>query len=162
MPTLALGYGRRMPGQPRRVEPFLNAAYMVPAANLASTVEDLAKYESLQFRAGPAGGAQILKGSTLAEMQRIHWLQPDWKSGWGLGWGVSRRDDKTRIGHGGSVPGHRTQITMIPAEKVGVIVLTNAEDGRPSLYANQALAIVAPAIARATAAAPEAPKADPA
>ena len=105
MPTLAVGYGRRVPGQARRVEPFLNAAYMVPAANLASTVEDLAKYESLQFRTGPAGGAQILKGSTLAEMQRVHWLQPDWKSGWGLGWGVSRRDDKTRIGHGGSGPG---------------------------------------------------------
>ena len=137
---------------------------MMPAANLASTVEDLAKYESLQFRTGPAGGAQILKGSTLAEMQRVHWLQPDWKSGWGLGWGVSRRDDKTRIGHGGSVPGHRTQITMIPAEKFGVIVLTNAEDGRPSLYANQAIAIVAPAIAKAAAAAAGtvAPKADPA
>ena len=162
MPTLAVGYGRRVPGTPRRVEPFLNAAYMVPAANLASTVEDLAKYESLQFRTGAAGGAQILRGSTLAEMQRVHWLQPDWKSGWGLGWGVSRRDDKTRIGHGGAVPGHRTQVSMIPADKFGVIVLTNAEDGRPSLYANQAIAIVAPAIAKATAAAPVTPTTDPA
>ncbi len=162
MATLAVGYGRRVPGRPRRVEPFLNAAYMVPAANLASTVEDLAKYESLQFRKGPAGGAQILKGPTLAEMQRIHWLQPDWKNGWGLGWGVSRRDDKTRIGHGGSVPGHRTSISMIPADKFGVIVLTNAEDGRPALYVNQAYAIVAPAIAKATAAATTTLPADPA
>ena len=162
MPTLATGYGNRVPGQPRRIEPFLNAAYMVPAANLASTVLDLAKYESLQFRTGGAGGAQILKGSTLAEMQRVHWLQPDWKEGWGLGWAIARRDDKTRIGHGGAVPGHRTQISMLPAEKFGVVVLTNAEDGRPGTYVNHAYAIVALAIAKATASAPVTPKTDPA
>ena len=162
MPSLAIGYGRRMPGKPRRVEPFFNGAYMIPASNLASTVEDLAKYASLQFRTGPAGGAQILKGSTLAEMQRIHWLQPDWKSGWGLGWGISRRDDLTRVGHGGSVPGHRTQISFAPAEKFAVIALTNSEDGRQSLYVNQAYAIVRPAIAKAVAAEATVPTADPA
>jgi CubicO group peptidase (beta-lactamase class C family) len=156
MPALATGYGRRVPGRPRRVQPFLDAAYMVPAANLASTVEDLARFASLQFRvgaAGAAGEAQILKGPTLREMQRVHWLQPDWKGGRGLGWGVSRRDDKTLISHGGSVPGHRTQITLIPAEKFGVIVLTNAADGQPSRYVNGALKIVAPALDRAAKAA---------
>ena len=162
MPTLATGYGIRIPGKPRRVEPFLNAAYMVPAANLASTVQDLAKFASLQFRDGAAGGAQILKGTTLGEMHRVQWLQPDWKSGWGLGWGVSRRDDKVRIGHGGAVPGHRTAISLLPAEKFGVIVLTNAEDGKPHLYVNQAYAIVAPVLAKAVAVEATEPKADPA
>jgi D-alanyl-D-alanine carboxypeptidase len=161
MPTLAVGYGMRVAGVPRRVEPFFNGAYMTPASNLASTVEDLAKYVELQFRTGPAGGAQILKGSTLAEMQRIQWLRPDWKSGWGLSWGISRRDDQTRIGHGGSVPGHRTQISFVPADKFGVIVLTNAADGRPGTYVNQAYAIVAPAIAKAVAAEKAAAKTEP-
>ena len=151
MPTLAVGYGRRLPGKGRRIEPFLDSAYMVPAANLASTVEDLARFAELQFRDGPAGGTQILKGSTLKEMQRIHWLQPDWKSGWGLGWGVRRVTDQVRISHGGSVPGYRTQITLAPAEKFGVIVLTNAEDGEPGRYVNQAFTIVGPAVAKATA-----------
>ena len=98
MPTLAVGYGRRMAGKPRRLEPFFSGNYMLAASNLASTVEDLAKYVSLQFRRGPAGGAQILKGTTLAEMQRVQWLQPDWKSGWGLGWGdrPARRHDAHR------------------------------------------------------------------
>lgn len=151
MAGLATGYGRRMSGQPRRVKPFLDTAYMVPAANFASTVEDLARFASLQFRDGAAGGPQILSGPTLREMQRVHWLQPDWKGGRGLGWAVSRRDDKTRIGHGGSVPGHRTQITLIPAEKFGVIVLTNAADGKPGSYVDTAIKIVAPAVAKAAA-----------
>jgi CubicO group peptidase (beta-lactamase class C family) len=165
MPTLAVAYGRRMPGKPRRLEPFFFGNYMLAASNLASTVNDLAKYLELQFRtdaATPVGGLQILKGTTLSEMQRVQWLQPDWKSGWGLGWGIARVDDRTRIGHGGSVPGNRTQVSFVPAEKFGVIVLTNAEDGRPGLYVNQAYAIVAPAIAKAAAAQAKPATPDPA
>ena len=95
-------------------------------------------------------------------MQRVQWLQPDWKSGWGLGWGIARIEDKTRVGHGGSVPGNRTQVSFVPGEKFGVIVLTNSEDGRPGLYVNQAYAIVAPAIAKAAAAQAKTPAPDPA
>src|SRR6185369_2268909 len=50
MPTLAVAYGRRMPGKPRRLEPFFFGNYMLAASNLASTVNDLAKYVELQFR----------------------------------------------------------------------------------------------------------------
>jgi len=163
MSTLAVAYGRRMPGKPRRLEPFFFGNYMLAASNLASTVNDLAKYVELQFRtsaAAAAGGTQIVKGTTLAEMQRVQWLQPDWKSGWGLGWGIARVDDRTRIGHGGSVPGNRTQVSFVPAEKFGVIVLTNSEDGRPGLYVNQAYAIVAPAIAKAVLQESKAPAPD--
>lgn len=146
--ALAIGYGRRVPGKRRRVEPHTDMGGMGAAGNLASTVSDLAKFLSLQFRDQPAGGPQILKGSTLREMHRVQWLEPDWKSGWGLGWGVRRWGDQVRVAHGGAVPGHRTQLSAAPAEKFGVIVLTNAEDGRPSLYVNQAFAILAPIVAK--------------
>jgi CubicO group peptidase (beta-lactamase class C family) len=164
MPTLAVAYGRRMPGKPRRLEPFFFGNYMLAASNLASTVNDLARYLELQFRtnaAAPVAGAQILKGTTLAEMQRVQWLKPDWKGAQGLGWGIARVDSQTRVGHGGSVPGNRTQVSFAPDEKFGVIVLTNSEDGRPGLYVNQAYAIVAPAIAKAAAAESKPPASDP-
>src|SRR4029079_10416257 len=93
MPTLAVAYGRRMPGKPRRLEPFFFGNYMLAASNFASTVDDLAKYLQLQFRTAAtaaAGGAQIVKGPTLAEMQRVQWLQPDWASRGGGGWGSGR------------------------------------------------------------------------
>jgi len=157
---LAVGYGRRVTGKPRRVEPYTDMSGMGAAGNFASTVEDLAKFVSLQFRDGAAGGRQILKGSTLREMQRVQWLQSDWKSGWGLGWGIRRFGDQVRILHGGAVPGHRTQISVAPAEKFAVIVLTNAEDGRPALYGNQAYTIVGPAVAKAASPATTAAKSD--
>ena len=80
----------------------------------------------------------------------MHWLRPDWQSGWGLGFAVRRVGDETRVGHGGSLPGHRTLLEMVPGRKLGVIVLTNANDGNPSLYLDKAFEIVGPAIARAT------------
>jgi CubicO group peptidase (beta-lactamase class C family) len=152
LPHLAVGYGRRVPGNPRDVEPFLDIEAERPAGSLASTVEDLARFASLQLRDGPAGGAQVLKGSTLREMHRIQWLRPDWRSGWGLGFSVRRVGDQVRIGHGGSLPGHLTRIEIAPADKLAVIVLTNANDGEPGRYVDQAFTLLTPAVAKATAA----------
>lgn len=160
LPHLAVGYGRRVPAAPREVEPFLDIEAERPAGSLASTVEDLARFASLQLRDGPAGGAQILKGSTLREMHRIQWLRPDWRNGWGLGFSVRRVGDQVRIGHGGSLPGHLTRIEIAPADKLAVIVLTNANDGDPGRYVDQAFLLLTPAIAKATAAPKPAPAAD--
>lgn len=160
MPTLARGYGFRRPGEPRRIESFFDKKAMAPSGNMASTVEDLAKFISLQFREGSAGGAQILKGSTLREMHRVHWLRPSWKSGWGLGWSVVNVEGQERITHGGSVPGYKTYVSAVAADKFGVIVLTNAEDGDPYSYAKNAWAIIAPAVKKATAVTEKIPTAE--
>ena len=99
---------------------------------------------------GAAGGAQILKSSTLREMQRPHWVEPDWAAGWGLGFRIQRQNGKTYVGHGGALRGYRTQLQLCPAERIGVIVLTNADDGEPVKYADKAFAWVGPPILKAT------------
>jgi Beta-lactamase len=104
----------------------------------------------------------VLRGSTRREMQRIQWLRRDWKGGWGLGFSIRRVGEQVRIGHGGSLPGHRTLIEFAPAEKLGVIVLTNANDGNPVDYVNQAFTLLTPAITKATAAPETAPTPEPA
>lgn len=144
---LSTGYGRRVPGRTRDIEPFVNIEAENPAGSLASNVEDLAKFISLQVGKGPA---RVLKASTIQEMHRVQWLRPDWRSGWGLGFSVRRVGEQVRVGHGGSLPGQRTQIEVAPAAKLGVIVLTNANDGDPGRYIEQAFTILNPAVARAT------------
>jgi D-alanyl-D-alanine carboxypeptidase len=150
MPGLAVGYGRRVPGEHRRVRPFVDIEAERPAGNIASNVEDLARFVSLQMRDGSQGGARVLKGSTLREMHRVQWLRKDWTGGWGLGFGVRRFGEQVRIFHGGSLPGHRTQIELAPAEKLGAIVLTNADDGDPGRYIDQAFTLLTPAVKRTT------------
>lgn len=158
-PQLATGYSRRLHHGIRHASPFTDCQGLTPAANMSSTVGDLARFAMLQFRAdpaggSPAGGAQILRGSTLCEMQRVHWLEPDWQAGWGLGFRIVRQHGKTYVGHGGSVRGYRTEVRLCPSDKIAVIVLTNADDGNPLMYVDRACQWVAPAILKAVTPAP--------
>jgi CubicO group peptidase (beta-lactamase class C family) len=158
-PALAAGYSRRLPAGPRQVAPLTDGRGITPAANMTTCVSDLARFAMLQFRDGPAGGAQILRGSTLREMQRVHWLEPDWEAGWGLGFRITRAKGKTYVGHGGALHGYRTLLHLCPADRIGVIVLTNADDGNPLDFAEKAFQWVGPAILRAVA--PPAPAGPP-
>ena len=161
-PRLAVGYGRRLPGAERAVlDSATDYAGIAYAANMTSTVADLAKFVQLQFRDGPAGGAQILHGSTLREMQRVHWLDPNWTQGWGLGFKVIRRRGVTCVGHSGRVPGHRTQVLLCPAAKTGVIVIGNAGDCDPLRYCERAFELALPALTRSAAAEPKPAPPDP-
>lgn len=161
-PRLATPYGRRMPDGSRAACPFTDSQGITPAANMATTVEDLARFAMLQFGDGPAAGAQILKGSTLREMHRIHWLEPNWQAGWGLGFRVSRIDGATYVEHGGAVRGYRTHLRICPSDKTAVIALTNSDDGLPVEYVAKAFQWVVPAILKVAKPVPEKPDPDPA
>jgi CubicO group peptidase (beta-lactamase class C family) len=159
---LATPYGRRLPDMSRPDRPFMDTKGITPAAGLSSNVKDLARFASLQFRDGPAGGKQILKGSTLREMHRVHWLAPGWERGRGLGFSVWKRGSQTLFGHGGSLAGYRTILQMDGKEKIAVIVMTNAGDGNPGRYASKAWEWIAPALKHAAASSKELPQPDPA
>ncbi|MBK6489441.1 MAG: beta-lactamase family protein [Gemmatimonadetes bacterium] len=149
-PGLAVGYGRRMPDGTREVLPFMDARGMAAATGISSTVEDMAKFVSAQFRAGPAGGRQILSTGSLREMHRVRSVENNWSSGTAIGFAVSRVGDRTYVGHGGGYPGYTTQ-TMIDLERrIGVIVLTNTNDSDPSGIARQLMRTVGDAVAKAS------------
>ena len=158
-PGLARGYTRRLPNGARGPVGPYDLRGVSGAAALTTSVADLARFAMLQFRDGPASGAQILRGSTLREMQRVHWLEPDWQAGWGLGFHIYRALDRTLVGHGGSLRGYRSDVRFSPAERVAVIVLINADDGEARWVIDKAFEWVAPAIARATAPPPPVPDA---
>jgi CubicO group peptidase (beta-lactamase class C family) len=143
---LATAYSVRLRDGSRKVIPFYFVRGIAPAAGFASTVEDLGRFASWQFRLLEKGGGEVLAANTLKEMHRVHWLDPDWESPRGLGFSVSRRNDKTYVGHGGSCPGYRTQLTLRPKDKIAVIAMTNAHDVSPSSYAYEIFDLVAPAI----------------
>jgi CubicO group peptidase (beta-lactamase class C family) len=146
-PRLATGYSRRLPGAKREVSPHTDAQGLSPAFNMTSSVHDLAQFVMLQFRTAAEytpGPQQILSPRTLREMQRVHWLEPDWKMGWGLGFSISRQRNATWVGHGGAVLGYRTLVRFVPEKKVGVIVLGNADDTMPYQFADKLLDWVGP------------------
>lgn len=161
--NLATAYMIEGPDGARGVMEYYTEGAIAPAASIVSTVENLGLFASLQFRDGPAPGDQILKGSTLREMQRVHWVYDSFSGGRGLGFAVTHRDGKNFVGHGGSIGGNVSNLLMVPSEKIAVIVAINADDGSPYTVARQAYSVFAPPIlAAARKPAPKKAEADPA
>lgn len=158
---LTVPYSHRFPDGSRRIMPFTDSKGIAPAANITSNIEDMSKYISLQFRKGRKGGKQILDSYTLEDMQRVQWLNPNWTSGYGLGFRVWKQGDFTVVGHGGWVAGNRSQISFIPKEKIGVVVLTNADDVSPAFFAKKILELMIPVIKGAVTPQNPVEKADP-
>lgn len=93
-------------------------------------------------------------------MHRPQWLLEDWQTAWGLGLRVRRVDGHVRVGHPGAAPGFSGMMEFIPALKLGVAALANAEDGNAAAYCDYALQLLAPIAAHAVARpAPELPEA---
>lgn len=148
---LATGYGRRMHGAHRDVLPFYTVNGIAPAAGFASTVEDLARFASWQFRLLEHGGSEVLDANTLREMQRVHWMDPDLRSPRGLGFGIWRDEDETFVGHGGSCPGYQTMLQLHPDDRIATIAMVNATGVDASHLADVAYDVMAPALKAAEA-----------
>jgi D-alanyl-D-alanine carboxypeptidase len=157
-PRLATGYGRRLLGS--TPTPFNDLRGLTAAGNMTTSVTDLARFAMLQLRGGVAGGAQILSGRTLAEMHRVHWLEPEWQAGWGLGFRLLRVRGKTLVGHGGAVRGFRSNLQICPSDRIAVVAFVNSDDADAWLYADKALEWAGSAITAVTKPAPR--TADPA
>ena len=162
VPGLATGYGRRMPDGSRAIMPFIDARGMAAATGITSSVEDMARFVSAQFRKGATGGDRILNAASLREMHRVRMLENNWTRGNGIGFAVTRNRDKVYVGHGGSYPGYITNTLIDLNGKVGVIVLTNAQDGDAGGIATQLMNTVGEAVAKAAGTAPDKVKWNPA
>ncbi len=129
---LYTGYDSVIPSDPSRtdlrVADYRHLNGILAAGQLQSTVADLGRWISFQFRedGGDRGGAQVLSGRTLAEMHRPQYAESDWSSGQCLPWAVRRVGDRVYHGHGGGIHGFASQITFNLPSRVGVVLLANA------------------------------------
>jgi len=148
---LATGYSAKRRDGRREVIPPYQVRGIGPAAGMLSTVEDLAKFASWQFRLLDGHDDGILDRNTLREMYRVHWLEPDGGGARGLGFSVSTRDGKTFLGHGGSCPGYESNLLLRPQDKIATTFMTNGRRVSAGSFAQTAFDIVAPAIRAAVA-----------
>jgi serine-type D-Ala-D-Ala carboxypeptidase/endopeptidase len=101
------------------------------AGGITSSVADLSKFMTFQFRAGEINITPV-SGSSLLEMQTPQQFISEWRSANGLGWRIDRSDKVGNIvSHGGDVDGYASYFAFSPTHKIGVIVLTNCGIGQP-------------------------------
>lgn len=143
---LAVGHSARRRDGSRVALPLFQTRGIAPAAGFASTVDDLARFASWQFRVLAGTDDKVLDRRTLREMHRPHWVDPDFETFWGLGFAVEKKGDNVFVSHGGSCPGFRTAFVLEPQTKVGVIVMANAGGVNTGKYASALHGIVAPTL----------------
>jgi serine beta-lactamase-like protein LACTB len=95
-----------------------------PAGNLYSSANDLAKFASCLF----AGGKPLLKRETLEEMYKPQFAEKGAKTGIGLGFFIGTFEGKRQVGHDGAVYGFASTFSVLPDDKLAVIVIA-ARDG---------------------------------
>ena len=109
----------------------------VPAGGLNSSVNDLSRFMEMIFANGQAGGHQVLKPESVAEMLRAQNsdVKLDFDTRVGLGWFLES-PDKARIKgggwvatHAGAIDGYRSNMIILPEHKLGVVMLSNSSTG---------------------------------
>ena len=125
---MAVGWGALEANGTRPEVGLFDPAGITPAAGFTASVADLAKFASWTFRVASSGEEEVLRPSTLREMQRVHYISPDWETSWGLGFSVRQEGGTTVVGHGGACPGYRSVLMLAPSEGMGVAVAMNAMD----------------------------------
>ena len=104
-----------------------------PAGSCSSTLNDLVRWMRLQLNEGKFDGRQLISASALAEThtpQIVTGFSPEQGRivSYGLGWNVIvERGGKVFWKHSGMFSlGMRTEVAMLPAEELAIVVLSNA------------------------------------
>jgi len=123
--------GERWIVTPQQRQPDAQA----PAGGASSTVDDMVKWLRMEVADGAFDGRQIVDPEALAQTWVPHSLShlpssPTERAGfYGLGLNVGYDEaGRLRLGHSGAFAlGTGTTIGFFPAEKIGMVVLTNGE-----------------------------------
>jgi CubicO group peptidase (beta-lactamase class C family) len=95
----------------------------LPAGNLFTSVDDLARFVSMLAADGRSGGKQIVSQATLAEMWKPQLIAED--ICFGLGFKIGKLRGHKTVSHNGAVYGHSTALVFLPETKIGVVLLCN-------------------------------------
>ena len=146
---LAVGHRRDAAGAFSVVRPLPNDARLWPAGTVYSSAREMARLVVALLNDGRVDGRQALPPGLVAAVRTVSADIPTTGERYGLGQFLSART----FGHGGTMTGYVTQVTIDPAAGIGVIVLSNGD--------NASLTPIVQTLLRAAGADPVAPFSGP-
>lgn len=118
-----------------RTIPYGNIDNLAPAGSISSSINDMSHWVMAQLNDGRYNGKQVIP--TEARMQTWspnsilgqggHRFNKAHFALYGLGWFLQEYSGREIVAHTGGVNGFVTSVTMVPEEKLGIIVLTNTD-----------------------------------
>ena len=115
------------------------------AGGIFSNVDDLSKWMLVHLNKGKYGNnldMQLFTEKSQREMWKIHTVtevntDPRYNShfsGYGLGWRLTDVRGNLSVAHTGGLPGMLSLVTMIPDQKLGIVILTNTATGGGGVF----------------------------
>ena len=121
IPKRAAGYSRL--GTSAQNAEYLSMTQPYSAGALASTVDDLAKWDAALYGDSP------LTAASRAQMFKPYALKAGESAHYGYGWMIGRYRDTAVVEHGGGINGFTCHVVRMPDARVYVALLTNAGGG---------------------------------
>jgi len=110
---------------------------MGPAGEINSNVEDMSRYLLFHMNRGKLEGKQLLSENNAVQMQIPQMVIPGapaypemGSQSYGMGFFVTTYRGHKLVEHGGNIDGFSALLAFLPADQLGVVVLTNL-DGNP-------------------------------
>jgi CubicO group peptidase (beta-lactamase class C family) len=129
--------------------PFVNWEEIGALGAIISSVNDMGKWMIFNMDHGIIGKDTLLNPESRNIIWKMHntynvdLTKPnDSKNhfgGYGLGWGIADFHGRLRVSHSGGYDGMISSVTMIPDEKLGVVVLSNGMNPPTSAVTNYVL-----------------------
>jgi CubicO group peptidase (beta-lactamase class C family) len=106
-----------------------------PAGGIDANVDEMAHYALLEVGDGTISGHRLVSAQMMVELHRPEIaVGEDWTPSaradnlhYALGWFTADVHGVHLVNHFGANPGFRAAITVVPAAKAGVVILTNGE-----------------------------------
>ncbi len=97
---------------------------IAPAGSMYSTVTDLAKFLSALFAADKKF---VLKPESLHQMWQPQFAGKEVRTGFGLGFMIGAFEGRRQLGHNGAMYGFATELSALPDDKLGVVVVASKD-----------------------------------
>lgn len=120
---------------------FLDLSAIGPAGSINSNIDDMLTWILLHLNRGRHGDNQSVSEQCLAETHTPHMVLPipPGKNkeipiqGYGLGWGVCLYRGYPLVWHNGGVDGFSSEVSFVPGENMGIVILANLEEVQQAL-----------------------------
>ncbi|KAF0236369.1 MAG: hypothetical protein FD181_2806 [Prolixibacteraceae bacterium] len=129
--------------------PYVDWEEIGALGGIISSVNDIGKWMVFNMDNGITGADTLLASTSINMLWKIHnpFLVDQTKPneskthfrGYGLGWSLADFHGRLRVSHTGGYDGMISAVTMIPGEKLGVVVLTNGMNAPTTAVTNYVL-----------------------
>jgi CubicO group peptidase (beta-lactamase class C family) len=107
---------------------------MGPTGSMNSNVEDMVKYVAMHLNKGKHGDKEVLFPSDVEQMQTPQMVMQSamryaevGHSQYGMGFFITTYRGHKLVHHGGNMDGFALLVSMMPNEKIGIVILTNLD-----------------------------------